>query len=254
MSQGPASDLIEIFSAIQGEGPIVGRRQIFLRFGHCDVACRYCDTPLCHVELPECRIERRAGGRDFDRRANPVTVDDIAADLERLATDCPHHSVSLTGGEPLLHAETIRALGPHLKRIGLLGYLETNGHLVAELERARPALDIVGMDIKLESATGFPARFDDNRAFLATCVREELEVFAKIVVDATTRDEEIDGALAVVLDTAPKTPVVLQPVTPFRGVGEPPSPDVLLAWNERALQAGAETLVIPQTHKMIGQK
>jgi 7-carboxy-7-deazaguanine synthase len=254
VAESPSSDLIEVFSAIQGEGPIVGRRQIFLRFGHCDVVCRYCDTPLCHVELPECRLERRAGGREFERQANPMSLAAIETSLERLAADLPHHSVSLTGGEPLLHAEMIRALGPCLKSLGLLGYLETNGHLVDELLRALPALDIVGMDIKLESATGFPARFDDNRRFLAACVDAGLDVFAKVVLDAATSIDEIDGALAVVLDTAAQVPVVFQPVTPFRGVGTPPEPEQLLAWNERALRAGAEALVIPQTHKMIGQK
>ena len=35
----------EIFSGIQGEGVLVGVRQIFLRFHGCQLHCRYCDTP-----------------------------------------------------------------------------------------------------------------------------------------------------------------------------------------------------------------
>ncbi|MCL5059022.1 MAG: 7-carboxy-7-deazaguanine synthase QueE, partial [Actinobacteria bacterium] len=34
----------EIFSSVQGEGPYVGTRQIFIRFDGCNLSCRYCDT------------------------------------------------------------------------------------------------------------------------------------------------------------------------------------------------------------------
>ncbi|MEZ6196535.1 MAG: 7-carboxy-7-deazaguanine synthase QueE [Planctomycetota bacterium] len=254
MSPSPSSELIEIFSAIQGEGPIVGRRQIFVRFGRCDVVCRYCDTPLCHVELPECRIEARAGGRRFERHPNPVEDELLLGWIARLAGDLPHHSVSFTGGEPLLHAATIARLGPAIRELGPAVYLETSGHLTDALEIALPAVDIVGMDVKLPSATGFAERFADNRRFLARCVEAGKDVFCKLVVDAATPDEEIDRALDLVLETAPETLVVLQPVTPFRGVGAPPPPDRMLDLDERALRRGANVVVIPQTHKMIDQR
>ena len=34
----------EIFDSIQGEGPYVGCRQIFIRFCGCNILCDYCDT------------------------------------------------------------------------------------------------------------------------------------------------------------------------------------------------------------------
>ena len=34
----------EIFSSIQGEGPIVGYKQLFIRFCGCNLHCDYCDT------------------------------------------------------------------------------------------------------------------------------------------------------------------------------------------------------------------
>ena len=164
-----------------------------------------------------------------------------------------HHSVSLTGGEPLLHPEAIRAIAPALRDRGLEIYLETNGHLVAELERVIDLVDIVGMDIKIESATGFPARHDDNRRFLEVCRAAQREVFCKIVLGAATTDAEIEAALAVVSEVAPETRVVLQPVTPFAGHGEPPSADRLLEIDSLARSRVRELLVIPQTHKMLGQ-
>jgi len=39
-----AANLSEIFSSIQGEGPYIGCKQIFIRFSDCNLDCDYCDT------------------------------------------------------------------------------------------------------------------------------------------------------------------------------------------------------------------
>ena len=36
--------IIEIFSSFQGEGLLIGERQIFVRFAGCNLDCNYCDT------------------------------------------------------------------------------------------------------------------------------------------------------------------------------------------------------------------
>ena len=33
----------EIFSSLQGEGPLMGERHLFIRFEACHMACAYCD-------------------------------------------------------------------------------------------------------------------------------------------------------------------------------------------------------------------
>src|SRR5215470_10314932 len=98
--------LVEVFSSIQGEGILVGRRQIFVRTYGCNLRCTYCDSPETLKESgtpPQCRVETPSGSWNFRRIPNPVSAcaltDIVAGYLQE-----PHHSLSITGGEPLLHA------------------------------------------------------------------------------------------------------------------------------------------------------
>jgi len=65
----------EIFSSIQGEGYLAGRRQIFIRLAECNLECSYCDTD--HARADTCRIETSPG--DFKKRISQRAVQNISS-------------------------------------------------------------------------------------------------------------------------------------------------------------------------------
>src|SRR3989338_7172358 len=118
------ADIAEIFSSIQGEGIFLGARQIFVRFKDCNMKCVFCDEP-----------------KDLDSRS--YSPQELTDEIKRWEQDeKPHHSISLTGGEPLLYANFLREFLKLLKREGLKTYLETNGTLPGELSKVISLVDI----------------------------------------------------------------------------------------------------------------
>ena len=63
----------EIFSSVQGEGPHVGERHLFIRFCGCHRACQFCDTVVERTETVV--IEKIAGSGQFDQLPNPLSVE-----------------------------------------------------------------------------------------------------------------------------------------------------------------------------------
>ena len=43
----------EIFESVQGEGSIVGFKQLFIRFCGCNLRCKYCDTDFLKSKSEE---------------------------------------------------------------------------------------------------------------------------------------------------------------------------------------------------------
>jgi 7-carboxy-7-deazaguanine synthase len=244
----------EIFSSIQGEGSFVGYRQIFLRLCECNLACHFCDTPESRERQQACRVEMTAGERDFQAAANPLTPEQAVEAVTRLAHQLPHHSLAVTGGEPLVQVEFLRQVLPALQ-LHLPIFLETNGTLSSALETVLGHLDFIAMDIKLPSATREEDYFAAHREFLVTAKRSPAAVFVKIIVTAAAEEEELQQAFGLVGEIDPNIEVVLQPVTPTGGEEPPaPSPEQLLRWQALGLASLERVRVIPQTHKMMGQK
>ncbi len=238
-------DIVEVFSSIQGEGRYVGYRQVFVRLAGCNLVCAYCDTPASRKPAADGWVEGTPGGRDFFPVANPVPVAALAGYVNRLLR-APHHSVSLTGGEPLCQAAALAELAPKLA--GRL-YLETNGTMPDELATVLSRIDIVSMDIKLPSTCGRELWAEHGRFLRLAAARE---LFVKIVLTAATGDEEFHRALALVAAVDRRIPVVLQPVSPVNNVAGI-APEAVLRLLAKALDMVDDVRVIPQTHKMMGQ-
>ena len=158
----------EIFESIQGEGPFVGVNQLFIRFCGCNLKCDYCDTDF------------GAGSAVSYTPQNLAQKIITEYDLKKV------HSVSLTGGEPLLNADFINEFTTFLPDVKI--YLETNATQSEELLKIKDKIDIISADIKLPSSTGKDTfALHDN--FLSNC--GGIYTFAKIVFDKNLTDDEI---------------------------------------------------------------
>lgn len=256
---GPHDILVsEVFSAIQGEAALVGERQVFVRLTGCNIRCAYCDQPeaLERVAGP-CRVEQRAGRRDWSVEASPLDLDRVVEAVGSLWGQLPHHSISLTGGEPLLQGTRVERLLERFASHGWPVMLETNGTLLPPLRRVGSNVDYVSMDLKLRSVDGELVAPTTQAEFLVESLASGAATWVKVVIGADTDPDEFDAALAMVaaVSAGRDTPVevFLQPVTPFGTVVTAPTPDQVLELHERALLIHPRVRVVPQTHKAIGQ-
>jgi organic radical activating enzyme len=247
LNDNPAN-LIELFSSIQGEGLLVGVRQIFIRFHGCNLRCNYCDTEVVPLQ-PFCRMEGTPGRRDFINAANPVPMDRVISHLRGWVSGWPgiHHSISITGGEPLLHHETLRKWLPELRK-QLPIYLETNGVLHEALSSLMDCLDLISMDIKLPSTSGCTDLWKNHEDFLRIAAQKS--VFVKIITNDTTEDWEVERACKIVASVNHSIPVILQPET-LKSGKVAISPLKILEFHLIACQILSEVRIIPQTHKFI---
>lgn len=239
--------VIEIFSSVQGEGLLVGCRQVFIRLYGCNLKCSYCDTIPDEIQL-NCRIETTPGKRDFKLLANPLRVENIAEAATSLNL-LQHHSVSLTGGEPLLYPSLIEELAPFIKGTRRGIYLETNGTLPDSLAEVISHIDIVAMDFKLPGITGNVPLWEQHRRFLK--IASTKNTFVKIVVGDETPTEEVKTAAELIKSTAPGIPLIIQPVS-VKGQIKAVSTKHVLELQELALNFIDDVRVIPQTHKIMG--
>ncbi len=253
------ANLVEVFSSIQGEGTHVGATTLFVRYGGCDLRCRWCDSPQTWEAAPQCRIEVGRCSGAFQARANPVGLGDLLAAAESLDV-AAHEFASLTGGEPLLQPEAVGEAARALRARGPRILLETHGLAADALESVIADIDVVSMDWKLASdvrrATdprgGAVEGFHAEHEKFAAIARRAPELVAKLVITPASEDDEIDEAVARLKASAPEATLVLQPVTPFGPVREAPSAQRLLALAARISSRFARLRVIPQTHKLYG--
>ncbi|OGW75252.1 MAG: hypothetical protein A2Z72_00780 [Omnitrophica bacterium RBG_13_46_9] len=218
----------EIFLSIQGEGIYFGIPQLFIRFYRCNLSCGFCDTDLDSYQI--------------------FTLDNLMGKIAEYKA--PYHSLSLTGGEPLLQAYFIRDfLRAHKESHKKPVYLETNGILYRELSRVVDYVDIIAMDFKLPSSTGETDFWRKHEKFLRIANRKK--VFIKAVITSATTSEDISRMRKVAYKIAKDIPIVLQPVTALSESERIPQ-EFLSRFRDILKESMERVEIIPQVHRMIG--
>jgi len=231
---GRKAGVTEIFSSIQGEGIFVGAKQVFIRFKSCNMECVYCDEAK-------------------DAEAKEFSTIELLKEVKKIESGKGmHHSVSLTGGEPLLHWEFLKDFLMLLKKESMKSYLETNGTLPDELSRIIDFVDIIAMDFKLPSSTGCRSYWDEHMKFLR--IANQKKVFVKAVVTPLTTKEDILKCSEIIQQIDPELPFILQPATPVKDVGRIEN-NRLLEFIETTERRNLTSVrVIPQVHKTLNMK
>lgn len=214
----------EIFTSIQGEGPYIGVKQLFIRFCGCNLACKYCDT-------------------EFSAENGRIYTTDELIKIANDNTDC--HSVALTGGEPLLQADFLKEFLPLCK---LPVYLETNATLANELKKVIDYVDYVSADIKLPSCTGGKPHWTEHEEFFSVAGKKEL--FAKIVFDEKITDDEIEKSVKL----ASKYGIILVLQPKFNGDKVSIKADLMREITEKFISRYKNVRLIPQVHKYLNIK
>jgi 7-carboxy-7-deazaguanine synthase len=239
----------EIFSSIQGEGMLAGRRQIFVRLMECNLDCRYCDTNF--EKSDTCRLESKPGSGTFFNLPQPTSLHKISAIFEDWRSQLPgaHHSVSFTGGEPLLYADALAEWFPEIRK-SLPIHLETNGTMPTALRQVKQYIDYISMDMKLPSTAGSKEQLWDLHAlFLREAHGSNVSV--KVVVGELTSESEIQQVCDLISSVDAALPLFLQPLTMLDGsIGI--SAAHILHLQELASSNLPDVRVIPQMHKLLG--
>ncbi len=217
--------IAEVFESIQGEGLYLGERQIFVRFFGCNLNCKFCDTKLSTF------IE--------------YEPQDLLEELK--LHQARFHSISFTGGEPLLQKDFLKEILRLTKESGFRNYLETNGTLPDDLEEVIDYLDIVAMDLKLPSSTGLDNFWEAHSRFLE--VASKREVFLKTVICQSTQEEDFQEALRLIKEINKSAILVLQPNS-YENYGS--LMEKLEGFKDICIRNNVTACVIPQMHKVVG--
>jgi 7-carboxy-7-deazaguanine synthase len=233
----------EIFNSIQGEGPYAGMRQVFVRFEKCQLHCGYCDTPQTREISGSCRIETLSGSGKFFLTQTPLHRDYIADHIRKLWTSSTKH-VSLTGGEPLLHADFIRTLD-----IEYPLYLETNAGFPQKAREIKDIIAIASCDIKLpeHDCTDNYSQLLKNEIETISILNETAKTFVKVIIMPQTTKQSLSLAIEGVKSIDRNIPFILQPVTSNKKVTSP----LLFELMDFAGEKLNDVRAIPQTHKMM---
>ena len=135
-------NVIEKFLSIDGEGATAGEIATFIRFGGCNLCCKWCDTAYS--------IDGKIKGEMLSKE-----------DIYRYIKDNGAKNVTLTGGEPLIQKDIEELIYFLAKDSELIIHIETNGSVPIYNFKRIENLDNVSfiLDYKLPSS-GMENRMD----------------------------------------------------------------------------------------------
>jgi len=195
----------EIFLSVQGEGRYIGRPQVFIRLAGCNLRCGWCDTKRSWK-----------GGKE-------MTIKEVMAKAAKFNLK----SVCITGGEPMLQKEELRALIALLKRRGYEIVLETNGTLYDK--RIFDMVDCVSCDMKPPSS----GERSDERLLPKLKRKDQVKIIIK-------DGKDFEYAMKIVKKA--RIEVILQPAGGRR----------LKPLIGKVLRKRADCRVLPQLHRIGG--
>ncbi len=198
-----------------------------MRFYGCNLSCRYCDTKL-------------ESFMEYD-------PEELFKELKMYHGK--YHSVSFTGGEPLLQKDFLKDALRLTHKNNFKNYLETNGTLPEELEEVIDYLHFVAMDLKLASSTGMPDFWPAHRAFLEIASR--CEVFLKTVICASTEEEDFIKGLRLMREVCRRAVLILQLDS---NEDREMLQDKVELFKGLCREEGVTACVVEQIHKVIGVK
>ncbi|MBN1520958.1 MAG: 7-carboxy-7-deazaguanine synthase QueE [Candidatus Aureabacteria bacterium] len=224
--------LSEYFCSFQGEGLLVGQKQFFIRFQGCNIPqCRFCDT------------------RDKTSSFTVTSQKLVSAVLKECKKNA-FEAISLTGGEPLLQADFIKAfLSSLCKKKGFTICLETNATLPDGLLKVAPFIDWVSADYKLSSVTNQKSLAKKHDRFFQVLEQSRLRYFIKSVVSESVKTDEFSSMCRFLRRSCPGKVLVLQPEMSEKSFCI--SRKRLFCLAETALKIGCRVRIIPQIHKIL---
>ncbi|MBK5189925.1 MAG: 7-carboxy-7-deazaguanine synthase QueE, partial [Methanosarcinales archaeon] len=209
--------ITELFSSFQGEGPYAGKRQIFIRFAGCRLSCFYCDTAYARDPKPGfCTVFGNEASSKNRSIKNPLPSTLVIDFVKELITP-DLHSISYTGGEPLLSASFLKEIAKEAKSMHLKNFIETNGYSASAFASIADYFDFASIDVKLSNHQAVAEKDYDNLYRNAmNCIKiaadKGLETIVKVVVLKNTSSEEIEKICSDLADFNDNVKFVLQPV------------------------------------------
>lgn len=124
--QSPTISVAEIFTSIQGEGPLTGTPSVFLRTNGCNLRCQFADPATGKKNL--CDTSYTSWNPSGKAMSPQEIYDDVVKQAlmtpEGAKRKSPITHIVVTGGEPCLYGQELADL--------ILGFLVTGFHITVE--------------------------------------------------------------------------------------------------------------------------